>query len=157
MYTYCTPTGFRFRFRVWAEVTGNRRNWLDFGTHQTKICIQRTPDEGRGEPNYEFFKFIDLNSRVTSLPQGLLLWPRTQSLHVTLCSRWNLGNGFPLTHMCAHLWGPHSCSPWGPLSTEPTLDQEGSRPSSDYFQWRQLPLQPHPSSKPSATPCSTSP
>lgn len=33
---------------------------LDFGTHQTKICIQRTPDEGRGEPNYEFFKFIDL-------------------------------------------------------------------------------------------------
>lgn len=33
---------------------------LDFGTHQTKICIQRTPDEGRGEPNYEFFKFTDL-------------------------------------------------------------------------------------------------
>ena len=33
---------------------------LDFGTHQTKICIQRTPDEGRGEPNYEFFKFVDL-------------------------------------------------------------------------------------------------
>ena len=33
---------------------------LDFGTHQTKICVQRTPDEGRGEPNYEFFKFIDL-------------------------------------------------------------------------------------------------
>lgn len=33
---------------------------LDFGTHQTKICVQRTPDEGRGEPNYEFFKFNDL-------------------------------------------------------------------------------------------------
>lgn len=33
---------------------------LDFGTHQTKICVQRTPDEGRGEPNYEFFKFVDL-------------------------------------------------------------------------------------------------
>ncbi len=33
---------------------------LDFGTHQTKICIQRTPDEGHGEPNYEFFKFSDL-------------------------------------------------------------------------------------------------
>ena len=100
---------------------------------------------------YRPFKFIDLNSRFTSLPQGLLLWPRTQSLHMTLCSRWNLGNGFPLTHMCAHLWGPHSCSPWGPLSTELTLDQEGSGPSSHYFQWCQLPLQPHPSSKPSAT------
>lgn len=33
---------------------------LDFGTHQTKICVQRTPDEGRGEPNYEFFQFADL-------------------------------------------------------------------------------------------------
>lgn len=34
---------------------------LDFGTHQTKICIQRVPDEGHGVPEYEFFKFIDLN------------------------------------------------------------------------------------------------
>lgn len=34
---------------------------LDFGTHQTKICVQRKPDEGRGEPNYEFFLFSDLN------------------------------------------------------------------------------------------------
>lgn len=34
---------------------------LDFGTHQTKICIQRTPDEGHGVPEYEFFKFHDLN------------------------------------------------------------------------------------------------
>lgn len=33
---------------------------LDFGTHQTKICIQRRPDEGHGEPNYEFFRFTDL-------------------------------------------------------------------------------------------------
>ena len=33
---------------------------LDFGTHQTKICIQRKPDEGHGEPNYEFFQFTDL-------------------------------------------------------------------------------------------------
>lgn len=33
---------------------------LDFGTHQTKICIQRTPDEGHGESNYEFFQFTDL-------------------------------------------------------------------------------------------------
>lgn len=33
---------------------------LDFGTHQTKICVRRTPDEGRGEPNFEFFKFTDL-------------------------------------------------------------------------------------------------
>lgn len=33
---------------------------LDFGTHQTKICVQRTPDEGRGEPSYEFFQFTDL-------------------------------------------------------------------------------------------------
>ena len=33
---------------------------LDFGTHQTKICVQRRPDEGRGEPNYEFFQFKDL-------------------------------------------------------------------------------------------------
>ncbi len=33
---------------------------LDFGTHQTKICVQRTPDEGHGEPNYEFFQFKDL-------------------------------------------------------------------------------------------------
>ena len=34
---------------------------LDFGTHQTKICIQRTPDEGHGIPEYEFFKFTDNN------------------------------------------------------------------------------------------------
>lgn len=34
---------------------------LDFGTHQTKICIQRVPDEGHGVPEYEFFKFVDLN------------------------------------------------------------------------------------------------
>ena len=32
---------------------------LDFGTHQTKICIQKTPDEGHGEPSYEFFSFDD--------------------------------------------------------------------------------------------------
>ena len=36
---------------------------LDFGTHQTKICVQRIPDEGHGEPNYEFFTFRDLNGR----------------------------------------------------------------------------------------------
>ena len=34
---------------------------LDFGTHQTKICIQRVPDEGHGVPEYEFFKFADQN------------------------------------------------------------------------------------------------
>lgn len=33
---------------------------LDFGTHQTKVCVQSTPDEGHGEPNYEFFQFKDL-------------------------------------------------------------------------------------------------
>lgn len=38
---------------------------LDFGTHQTKICVQRTPDEGHGEPNYEFFKFVDLQGNYT--------------------------------------------------------------------------------------------
>lgn len=32
---------------------------LDFGTHQTKICIQRTPDEGHGIPDYEFMTFTD--------------------------------------------------------------------------------------------------
>jgi len=34
---------------------------LDFGTHQTKICICRIPDEGHGIPEYEFFKFVDLD------------------------------------------------------------------------------------------------
>ena len=34
---------------------------LDFGTHQTKICVCRRPDEGHGLPEYEFFKFIDLD------------------------------------------------------------------------------------------------
>ena len=38
---------------------------LDFGTHQTKICIRRTPDEGHGEPSYEFFKFYDLSGKGT--------------------------------------------------------------------------------------------
>lgn len=33
---------------------------LDFGTHQTKICVQTIPDEGHGEPMYEFFEFEDL-------------------------------------------------------------------------------------------------
>ncbi len=32
---------------------------LDFGTHQTKICVCRIPDEGHGQPEYEFFKFTD--------------------------------------------------------------------------------------------------
>lgn len=32
---------------------------LDFGTHQTKICVCRIPDEGHGIPEYEFFKFVD--------------------------------------------------------------------------------------------------
>ena len=36
---------------------------LDFGTHQTKICVKRTPDEGHGEPNYEFYKFTDLEGK----------------------------------------------------------------------------------------------
>ncbi len=36
---------------------------LDFGTHQTKICIQRIQDEGHGEPSYEFFSFKDLNGK----------------------------------------------------------------------------------------------
>lgn len=34
---------------------------LDFGTHQTKICVCRIPDEGHGQPEYEFFKFTDQN------------------------------------------------------------------------------------------------
>ncbi len=34
---------------------------LDFGTHQTKICIQMTPNEGVGLPEYEFMKFENLN------------------------------------------------------------------------------------------------
>lgn len=38
---------------------------LDFGTHQTKICIRRTPDEGHGESSYEFFKFYDLSGQIT--------------------------------------------------------------------------------------------
>lgn len=41
----------------------NIRVGLDFGTHQTKICIQRTPDEGHGEPMYEFFTFKDQEGR----------------------------------------------------------------------------------------------
>lgn len=32
---------------------------LDFGTHQTKICICKIPDEGHGLPEYEFFQFTD--------------------------------------------------------------------------------------------------
>ena len=32
---------------------------LDFGTHQTKICVSRIPDEGHGVPEYEFFQFAD--------------------------------------------------------------------------------------------------
>ena len=36
---------------------------LDFGTHQTKICVQHIPDEGHGESKYEFFTFNDLNGK----------------------------------------------------------------------------------------------
>lgn len=32
---------------------------LDFGTHQTKICVCKTPDEGHGLPEYEFFEWTD--------------------------------------------------------------------------------------------------
>ena len=42
---------------------------LDFGTHQTKICIQRTPDEGHGIPDYEFMTFVDNDGNIHySLP-----------------------------------------------------------------------------------------
>lgn len=37
---------------------------LDFGTHQTKICIQMTPDEGHGLPEYEFMQFKDLKGEL---------------------------------------------------------------------------------------------
>ena len=37
---------------------------LDFGTHQSKICVQRIPDEGHGEPCYEFFQFTDLQGNM---------------------------------------------------------------------------------------------
>ena len=37
---------------------------LDFGTHQTKICVSRIPDEGHGVPEYEFFKFVDQEGNV---------------------------------------------------------------------------------------------
>lgn len=36
---------------------------LDFGTHQTKICVKIIPDEGHGEPYYEFFQFTDLQNK----------------------------------------------------------------------------------------------
>ncbi len=36
---------------------------LDFGTHQTKICIQKRPDEGHGLPEYEFMQFVDLEGK----------------------------------------------------------------------------------------------
>lgn len=36
---------------------------LDFGTHQTKVCVQVTPDEGHGQPRYEFFKFPDMQGK----------------------------------------------------------------------------------------------
>lgn len=38
---------------------------LDFGTHQTKICVRRIPDEGHGEPIYDFFQFEDLDGNVS--------------------------------------------------------------------------------------------
>ena len=44
-------------------MTDDIRIGLDFGTHQTKICIQRTPDEGHGVPEYEFFQFADKNGK----------------------------------------------------------------------------------------------
>lgn len=34
---------------------------LDFGTHQTKVCVRRAFDEGAGQASYEFFRFKDLN------------------------------------------------------------------------------------------------
>lgn len=45
---------------------------LDFGTHQTKICIQRIPDEGHGEPSYEFFSFEDLNGECSYFLPSLI-------------------------------------------------------------------------------------
>ena len=36
---------------------------LDFGTHQTKICVCSIPNEGHGIPEYEFFKFVDLKGK----------------------------------------------------------------------------------------------
>ena len=38
---------------------------LDFGTHQTKICVKTIEDEGHGLSSYEFFEFETKDDKTT--------------------------------------------------------------------------------------------
>lgn len=61
---------------------------LDFGTHQTKICVQIVPDEGRGQARYEFFTFGEsedtsryfLPSTVFLMPDNTLMYGRLRGI-----------------------------------------------------------------------------
>ena len=55
---------------------------LDFGTHQSKICVQRIPDEGHGEPCYEFFQFTDLQGNMQFFCPQLYRLTRTTLYHM---------------------------------------------------------------------------
>lgn len=73
---------------------------LDFGTHQTKICIQRTPDEGHGIPEYEFMTFGEKDGiKQYSLPSVIQINKDDRLSYGFVVPIWEKQNSVPLPIM----------------------------------------------------------
>ena len=72
---------------------------LDFGTHQTKICVCRTPDEGHGLPEYEFFECADNKDNVAYFIPSVIQINKDDTLSYGYVSQENEKEGLPLPIM----------------------------------------------------------
>lgn len=72
---------------------------LDFGTHQTKICVSRTPDEGHGLPEYEFFKYVDLKGNEQYFIPSAIQINKDDTLSYGFLSPEDEKEGLPLPKM----------------------------------------------------------
>lgn len=72
---------------------------LDFGTHQTKICVCRIPDEGHGQPEYEFFKFRDLFGTNNYFIPSIVQINKDDSLSYGFVDPKDEKEGFPFPQM----------------------------------------------------------
>lgn len=68
---------------------------LDFGTHQTKICVCRIPDEGHGQPEFEFFKFRDLSGIDNYFIPSVVQINKDDSLSYGFVDPYEEKEGFP--------------------------------------------------------------
>ena len=57
---------------------------LDFGTHQTKICIEDTAD--KQNPNYSFWKFEDVDGKMQLVCPSVVQLNEVYDVHLVLGS-----------------------------------------------------------------------